>query len=235
MMKQTLSKPENVEQPDAEAGSPATACSSLLDLRLADCMDVMREAPDNHWDLAIVDPPYGIGVNSMNMGSRQTVRPDEKKWDDEIPSPEYFKELKRVSRRQIVWGGNYFPLPPSRGWAVWDKGETMYGRSFAEVELAWMSDDTSARIFKLNPTQLDRFHPTQKPVKLYSWLLDKFAKSGDRILDTHMGSGSIAIACHYAGHHLTACEIDPDYYAAAVERINNETAQMDFFSTNPSN
>lgn len=217
---------------ERKAGWSAPSCSPLLDLRLADCMDVMREAPDNHWDLAIVDPPYGIGVNGMNMGGRQTVRPDDRKWDDEIPPPEYFNELRRVSGRQIVWGGNYFPLPPSRGWAVWDKGESLYGRSFAEVELAWMSEDTSARILKLNPNQPNRFHPTQKPVKLYSWLLDKFAKPGDSILDTHMGSGSIAIACHYAGHHLTACEIDEDYFNAACERIERETRQMDLFQPN---
>lgn len=160
------------------------------------------------------------------------MRPDDRKWDDEIPPPEYFNELRRVSGRQIVWGGNYFPLPPSRGWAVWDKGESLYGRSFAEVELAWMSEDTSARILKLNPNQPNRFHPTQKPVKLYSWLLDKFAKPGDSILDTHMGSGSIAIACHYAGHHLTACEIDEDYFNAACERIERETRQMDLFQPN---
>jgi site-specific DNA-methyltransferase (adenine-specific) len=146
------------------------------------------------------------------------------------PPPEYFVELRRVSVRQIIWGGNYFPLPPSRGWAVWDKGESMYGRSFAEVELAWMSEDTSARILKLNPVQPDRFHPTQKPVALYKWLLTNYAKPGMKILDTHLGSGSIAIACHYFGAHLTASEIDPDYFAAAQARIARETAQLDLFS-----
>lgn len=201
-----------------------------LDLRLADCMDLMAEFPDGHFDLAIVDPPYGIGVNSMNMGSRKTVRPDKKNWDDEIPTPEYFAELRRVAKKQIVWGGNYFPLPPSRGWCVWDKGESMYGRSFAEVELAWMSMDASARIFKMSPNQLDRFHPTQKPVKLYEWLLGSYAKPGERILDTHLGSGSHAIAAHYAGVHLTACEIDPDYFSASIDRIIRETAQEDFLT-----
>ena len=203
--------------------------SPYLDLRLGDCMDLMREYPDGHFDLAIVDPPYGIGVNSMRMGSRKTVLPDKKNWDDEIPAPEYFEELRRVAKKQIVWGGNYFPLPPSRGWVVWDKGESMYGRSFAECELAWMSMDVSTRIFKLNSMQLDRFHPTQKPRKLYEWLLANYAKPGDRILDTHLGSGSIAIACHYRQHHLTACEIDPDYYAAAMERIEAETRQLTLF------
>jgi site-specific DNA-methyltransferase (adenine-specific) len=218
--------------PDSTKDAPRRSMQRLvrefLDARCMDNMELMAEFPDGYFDLAIVDPPYGIGVNGMNMGSRQTVRPDARKWDDEIPPPEYFAELRRVSKRQIVWGGNYFPLPPSRGWAVWDKGESMYGRSFAEVELAWMSEDTSARILKLNPVQPDRFHPTQKPVKLYDWLLANFAKPGDRILDTHLGSGSIAIACHYARLHLTACEIDPDYFTAACRRIERETAQASF-------
>ena len=199
-----------------------------LELSCEDCMALMARYPDKHFDLAIVDPPYGIGVNSMNMGSRKTVRPDKRNWDDEIPSAEYFAELRRVSKNQIIWGGNYFQLPPSRGWVVWDKGESMYGRSFAECELAWMSLDASARIFKLNPMQLDRFHPTQKPVELYAWLLTKYAKPGQRILDTHLGSGSHAIACHYFGAHLTACEIDADYFAAATARIQRETAQTTF-------
>ena len=204
--------------------------TDLLDIRHADCMEMMREFPDKHFDLAIVDPPYGIGVNSMNMGSRKTVRPDAKKWDDAIPNSAYFTELSRVASCRVIWGGNYFPLPSSRGWVVWDKGETMYGRGFAECELAWMSMDTSARIYKQNPVQLDRFHPTQKPVALYRWLLANYAKPGDTILDTHLGSGSIAIACHYAGHHLTACELDADYYKAACERIDRETRQQTLFT-----
>jgi site-specific DNA-methyltransferase (adenine-specific) len=204
-----------------------------LDLRLMDNMELMREFPDKHFDLAVVDPPYGIGVNSMNMGSRKTVRPDKKNWDDEIPTPEYFAELCRVSNKQIVWGGNYFPLPPSRCWCVWDKGESMYGRSFAEVELAWTSFDASARIFKMSPNQPDRFHPTAKPVALYRWIFANYAKPGMRVLDTHLGSGSIAIAAHYAGVHLTACEIDPDYYTAACDRIRRETMQEDMFQPPP--
>lgn len=213
----------------AHGGCPSALCCGSLDLRLGDCMDGMAAFPDGHFDLAIVDPPYGIGVNSMNMGSRKTVRPDKKNWDDEIPTPEYFAELRRVSKKQIVWGGNYFPLPPSRGWCVWDKGESMYGRSFAEVELAWMPMDASARIFKMSPNQLDRFHPTQKPVKLYEWLLGSYAKPGERILDTHLGSGSHAIAAHYYGVHLTAFEIDPEYFEAAKARIARETSQLDLF------
>jgi len=213
-------------QPERASGIGSGVWLGELNLRHTNCMELMRETPDNAYDLAIVDPPYGIGVNSMNMGSRKTVRPDKRSWDDEIPTPEYFAELRRVAKRQIIWGGNYFPLPPSRGWVVWDKGESMYGRSFAECELAWMSVDASARIFKLNPVQLDRFHPTQKPVKLYEWLLANYAEKGWRILDTHMGSGSIAIACYNHGYALTACEIDKDYYDQAIERIKRETGQL---------
>jgi site-specific DNA-methyltransferase (adenine-specific) len=203
--------------------------TDTLDLRLMDCMDLIRETPDGFYDLAVVDPPYGIGVNSMNMGSRKTVRPDSKKWDNETPSPEYFEHLQRVSKACIVWGGNYFVLPPSRGWLVWDKGESMYGRSFAEVELAWMSMDVSARIFKMTANQLDRHHPTQKPIALYRWIFANYAKPGMRVLDTHLGSMSSAIAAHYSGMHLTGCELDPDYYAAGIARVKRETQQTELF------
>jgi len=224
----------NAEPFTLEAKEETTAVITVpaygtLDLRRADCMDMMAEFPDGYFDLAIVDPPYGIGVNSMNMGGRKTVLPDSKNWDSQIPTPEYFLHLRRVSRNQIIWGGNYFPLPLSRCWCVWDKGESMYGRSFSEVELAWTSMDKSARIFKISPNQLQRFHPTQKPVALYRWLLSNYAQPGQRILDTHLGSGSHAIACYYAGMHLTACEIDEDYFKAASERIERETAQTVLF------
>jgi site-specific DNA-methyltransferase (adenine-specific) len=233
--------PKTIDSPQDAAGCslPASPCSSLLDLRLADCMDVMREAPENHWELAIVDPPYGIrvGDNKQGMGRRKgDARATYKMgdWDHSAPVEEYFAELRRVSQNQIVWGANHFiermPIN-SACWIVWDK---MFSNdvSFAAAELAWSSFDSTAKKFQCHPLQDGRIHPTQKPVKLYDWLLATYAKPGDRILDTHMGSGSIAIACHYAGHHLTACEIDPDYYAAAVERIDRKTAQMDFFSTN---
>lgn len=240
--------PKNIESPQDAAGCslPASPCSSLLDLRLADCMDVMREAPDNHWDLAIVDPPYGIGEDGKKNHSRSKATKAKeyapKAWDRETPPVDYFNELRRVSRNQIIWGANHFMEKVMRGspsWIIWDKenGEN----DFADAELAYTSHNKAARIFRFRwagmlqgdmKNKETRIHPTQKPVKLYNWVLANYAKPGDRILDTHMGSGSIAIACHYAGHHLTACEIDPDYYAAAVERVNNETAQMDFFSTN---
>lgn len=190
-----------------------------------DCMDLMARYDDNYFELAIVDPPYGIGITGECMGGRKTVKPDKtKKWDDAVPNKEYFDELFRVSKNQIIWGGNYFELPVSKYFAIWDKGETMYGRDFAECEQAWVRSG-GTRIWKLNPNQPLRIHPTQKPVQLYKWLLKNYAKEGDKILDTHLGSMSIAIACHYAGYDLTGCELDEEYYKAGLERVNNMTRQ----------
>jgi site-specific DNA-methyltransferase (adenine-specific) len=203
--------------------------SPFLDLRLGDCMNLMREYPDGHFDLAIVDPPYGIGEDGGKFRGRKgqghRVLP-KKGWDKEPPSPEYFEELIRVSKNQIIWGGNYFSLPPSRCWLFWDK---LMGGDFADGELAWTSMDRVVKKFTKCNKDHGHIHPTQKPVKLYDWLLVNYAKPSDRILDTHLGSGSIAIACHYREHHLTACEIDPDYYAAAMERIERETRQLTLF------
>jgi site-specific DNA-methyltransferase (adenine-specific) len=189
------------------------------------CLEAMAGMKDKAFELAIVDPPYGIGVNSMNMGSRQTVRPDNRKWDDTTPPPEYFEELQRVSINQVIWGGNYFILPPSRCFIIWDKGEAMYRRDFAECEQAWTSFDKVARIFKMHPVQLGRIHPTQKPVSLYKWILKNYAKPGDKILDTHGGSGSIAIACHDMGFDLDLYEIDKEYFEAGKERLERHQRQ----------
>jgi site-specific DNA-methyltransferase (adenine-specific) len=194
-----------------------------------DNMQLMARYPDKYFDLAIVDPPYGIDITSECMGSRKTIKPNKsKKWDNETPTKEYFIELFRVSKNQIIWGGNYYTLPTSRYFAIWDKGNTMYGRDFAECEYAWVSKG-GTRIYKKNPKQLERIHPTQKPVALYKWLLDKYAKQGDKILDTHLGSGSIAIACHDYGFELTACELDAEYYEAAKKRFFNHSAQTKLF------
>ena len=189
-------------------------------------MEVMATFPDGHFDLAIVDPPYGIGINSS--GRLGAYGGKGKTWDDEAPQPEYFAELRRVAKHQIVWGANHFieRLPiNSPCWIVWDKNQP-HDVSFAAAELAWTSFSTTCKKLTLHPTQPDRIHPTQKPVKLYDWLLANFAEPGQRILDTHLGSGSIAIACHYFGAPLTATEIDPDYFAAACERIKRETQQL---------
>lgn len=196
-------------------------------------MDLMRSAPDAAFDLAIVDPPYGIGAGAMNLGKWGGSRLEKKDWDGAIPSPEYFAELRRVSRHQIIWGGNYFPLTPSRCWVIWNKGAGFEGRDFAEAEMAWCSFDAVTRVFTYDPLAMGdyrgRIHKTQKPVALYRWLLETFAQPGQRVLDTHLGSASSAIACHYFGAHLTGTEIDPGYFAASQERIQRETAQTTLF------
>lgn len=194
-----------------------------------DNMEYMKSIPDNYYSLALVDPPYGINQTSMNMGGRKTIKPDKsKKWDLSIPNKEYFNELFRVSQNQIIWGGNYFRLPSSQYFAIWDKGETMYGRDFAECEYAWVSSG-GTRIFKLSPNQLNRIHPTQKPVALYKWLLSKYAKEGDKIFDSHGGSMSIAIACHDLDFELDIIELDKEYFDTAVKRVRNHVAQQKIF------
>ena len=193
-------------------------------------MELMARYPDNYFDLAIVDPPYGLGDSVVNSGGRfKKYHNNNGNWDYEIPSKDYFKELFRVSKNQIIWGGNYFPLPASKCFIIWDKLQPE-GVSFAMCEYAWASFNSVAKIFKKRTQgQEDRFHPTQKPVYLYSFLLKHFAKQGDKILDTHLGSGSIAIACHDYGFELTACELDSEYYEKAVQRIKNHTNQQKLF------
>jgi site-specific DNA-methyltransferase (adenine-specific) len=216
--------------------------TDTLDLRLMDCMELMREYPDKHFDLAIVDPPYGIGfqgrydvkIKRSNGSHGITSRPmhAKKQWDNKIPDNSYFEELKRVSINQIIWGGNYYHLPPCRGVICWDKLQAF--ESMSAWEMAWTSYDCVARIFRYdNKGFMDKdgpkIHPTQKPVALYRWLLANYAKEGMRILDTHLGSMSHAIAAHYGGVHLTGCELDPDYFAAGIARVKKETAQMTLF------
>ena len=193
-------------------------------------MELMSRYEDNHFDLAIVDPPYGININ-VSMGRRKgDKKSDYHKFagnDSSIPSSEYFKELKRVSKNQIIWGGNYMTehLSPSSCWLLWDKGFSE-DVTFAQFEMAWTSFKSSAKKYDKHPNQLNRIHPTQKPTSLYEWIIMRYAKEGDKILDTHLGSGSIAIACHNLGYDLTACELDKEYYEAAMKRLNNHTAQL---------
>ena len=185
----------------------------------SDCMDIMKTIPDKYFNLAIVDPPYGINITSERMGGRKTIKPDKSKtWDNNIPNDDYFKELFRVSHNQIIWGGNYFKLPQSRYFAIWDKGETMHGRYFAECEFAWIRSG-GTRIFKKNPNQNDRIHECQKPIDLYRWILHKYAKQGDKIIDTHSGSGSLACACHIEKYDFLAIEKDEYYYKVSCERL----------------
>ena len=203
-----------------------------------DCMELMARYPDGYFELAIVDPPYGIDVANMNMGigkskkaSKAKNRKWQKKdWDANEPKQDFFTELFRISKNQIIWGGNYFNLPAFNHFIVWDK-EVPPGLTFSDCELAWTSFNGSQKIFR-HSVYLDKgnkIHPTQKPVALYKWLLQNYAKAGDKILDTHLGSGSIAIACHDYNFELTACELDAEYYEAAVNWIKNHVNQLKMF------
>lgn len=201
----------------------------MIELLNADCMEYMAGLPDKAFDLAIVDPPYGINVNH-NMGRRAGNKASEYKpavWDSEPPPVEYFVELQRVSANQIIWGANHFMDrigKPSPCWLVWDKlfSEDV---SFASCELAYTSFPTVTKRFKYSSARADGIHPTQKPVALYEWLLTNYAKPGQRILDTHLGSGSSAIAAYNLGFDFVGTELDADYYAAAVMRFEANKAQ----------
>jgi site-specific DNA-methyltransferase (adenine-specific) len=194
----------------------------------ADCMEVMKTFNDKQFDLAIVDPPYGVDINSS--GTHFKEKYEVKDWDKATPNDEYFKELKRVSKNQIIWGGNYFldRLGNCKCFIIWDK-KIAEGMSFAMCEMAWTSFRNGAKIYNRTATQLNRIHPTQKPVQLYKWLLQNYAKEGDTILDTHFGSLSIGIACHDLGFDLTAIELDKDYYEMAKKRLINHQKQLTLF------
>jgi site-specific DNA-methyltransferase (adenine-specific) len=198
-----------------------------------DCMELLKATPDKFYDLAIVDPPYGIGMDGGNVGYKGDNNFEKKNWDSAIPSMEYFNELSRASKSQIIWGGNYFGLPATRCFLIWDKGAGFKARTYAECEQAWTSFDANARIYQHDPLAMGdykgKIHPTQKPVKLYEWLLTNYAKQGDKILDTHLGSGSHAIACNNLGFELTACELDKDYFEASLKRIKAAAAQERLF------
>lgn len=208
-----------------------------IELLHMDCMDYMREQPDNSFDLAIVDPPYGIGrFGDRVCDSSRVVDSKINKWDV-APDPEYFLELFRVSKNQIIWGANNFVLPKTEYFCIWDKEQTV--DNFASAEYAWVSKGLKmpAKVFRysIHKTMADRkkkggkIHPTQKPIKLYDWLLGKYAEKGQRILDTHLGSGSSAIAAHYFGCDFVGIELDEDYFKAAQKRFDHETAQKALF------
>ncbi|MFA7255972.1 MAG: DNA methyltransferase [Kiritimatiellales bacterium] len=193
-----------------------------------DCMEGMKQIPDKFFELAIVDPPYGIKINSSGRVGHYGGRG--KKWDSETPPEEYFSEIGRVSQNQIVWGGNYFALPKTRCFLIWDKMQPQ-NVSFASCEYAWTSFDQSAKTFYMRPQgDPDRIHPTQKPIALYKWLLTNYAKPGDKILDTHVGSASSLIACHELGFDYMGFEIDADYHKAASERLDRAKRQVNIFS-----
>jgi len=214
-------------------------------------LKLMSRYPDNYFELAIVDPPYGIDLakNNSTFGrnAKSTIKHKRgkakrytvKSWDSKAPNKGYFIELKRVCKNVIIWGANHFieniPNANSSSWVVWDKDNT---GDFADCELAYTSFKTAVRKYKFRwngmlqgdmKNKEIRIHPTQKPVKLYEWLLMNYAKEGDKILDTHLGSGSIAIACHNLGFNLTACELDKEYYNNAMKRIKQHTDQQRLF------
>jgi site-specific DNA-methyltransferase (adenine-specific) len=206
-----------------------------------DCMELLKRTPDNYYSLAICDPPYGIDMDNqkarvkpnrpnsyLRAGQDQYKKAD---WDKYPPTKKYFDELFRVSKNQIIWGSNYFCefIPSGKGWIYWDK--QMGDNNFSSGEFAYQSIQIKSSSYSMPSMRVagTRIHPTQKPVKLYKWLLDKYAKQGDKILDTHLGSGSIAIACHDYDFELTACELDKEYYNASIKRIKNHISQTKLF------
>jgi len=198
-----------------------------IELIHGDSLQALKGYSDNHFDVAIVDPPYGIGEDggkARTRGSKKT-NGTKKGWDNNRPEKPYFDELRRVSKNQIIWGGNYFAdlLPASRCWLYWQKN---MGGDFADGELAWTSFDKVLKQYTKRSETFNRIHPTQKPVQLYKWVIDKYTSEGDLILDTHLGSGSIAIACHQMKRKLIAYEIDAEYYEKACKRFKQQTAQQ---------
>ena len=195
-----------------------------------DCMDFMKTMPDKFFDLAIVDPPYGLGDSVVNSGGRfKRYENKNGNWDKEIPTKEYFDELFRVSNNQIIWGGNYFPLPPNKCFLIWDKGQPE-NISFAMAEYAWTSFNEVAQIYKVRTQgQEQRFHPTQKPIYLYKWLLKNYAKEGDKIFDSHMGSQSSRIAAYDMGFDYYGCELDKDYFDSGNKRFEQFKSQLKIF------
>jgi site-specific DNA-methyltransferase (adenine-specific) len=206
--------------------------SELISIYNGDCMNLLKQTPDKYYDLCIVDPPYGLGIS----GNPFRQKHKKQSWDNAIPSAEYFTELKRISKNQIIWGGNYFDLEPSQGFLIWDKMQP-FDFSSAMCEMAWMSIQSPAKIYKKHvvTSEKNKIHPTQKPIQLYEWLLNNYANDNDKIIDTHLGSGSIAIAIDKANtldkKNLTfvGIELDPEYYRGAVERFKNHKRQCVLF------
>ena len=204
-----------------------------------DCMDYMATLPDKHFDLAVVDPPYGIDLANMNMGAGKSKKCSKiknrkwvaKDWDKETPNQYYFDELFRVSKNQIIWGGNYFELPACKNYIIWDK-EIPDGLSFADCEMAWTSYDKAPKIFRYSAylNKASKFHPTQKPVKLYDWIYKNYLPDGGNVIDTHLGSGSNRIAADKAGNiDFVGCELDKDYFEAQEKRWKEYKAQLNLF------
>ena len=214
----------------------------MIQITNEDNMELMARYEDNYFDLAIVDPPYGIGIGKIKKwatSKKCLAKSNEYKtgdWDNAIPDKDFFIELQRVSKNQIIWGGNYYAhiLPPSSAWLVWDKEND--GTKTADCEMAWTSFTTAARMFRWmwrgflqDGEREQKIHICQKPIKLYEWILHNYAKQGDKILDTHLGSGSIAIACHNMKYNFVGCEIDTKYFDDAHKRIKEHRRQIRLF------
>tara|TARA_R100000951_G_scaffold50026_1_gene42258 strand:- start:96 stop:749 length:654 start_codon:yes stop_codon:yes gene_type:complete len=217
----------------------------MINIYNKDCLEALKEMQDNEFNLAIVDPPYGINFGEFNRTNKDSNgnrfkanKYKQSNWDDEIPSNEYFIELLRVSKNQIIWGGNYFPYlwqKGCKGFIFWYKGNPV--PNFSDGELAWTSFNKVAKQFDFRyygalegkTSASKKYHPTQKPIALYEWLLMNYAKEGDKILDTHLGSGSIAIACHNLGYDLEGYELDKEYFDNATKRIKQHQAQTTLF------
>jgi site-specific DNA-methyltransferase (adenine-specific) len=194
-------------------------------------MEGMKQFPDKYFELAIVDPPYGININHNMCRRKGDKHSNYKKvdWDSLPPNDDYFKELFRVSKNQIVWGANYFNLPPTKFFIVWDKPQMSADVSFSMCEYAWGSFNETSKTIRNYMSDSNRIHPTQKPIALYKWILSRYAKHGDKILDTHVGSASSLIACYQMGFDYIGFEIDKEYFEKAQKRIEQEKAQISLF------
>ena len=221
---------------------------SKIELHNVDCLPFMRQCEDKQFDLAIVDPPYGIGIHKMNYTQSTKGGVAKRRdyssvtdWDSAIPTKEYFDELQRISKNQIVWGGNYFTefLAPTKGWILWDKKtEDKYSNDFADGELAWTSFDKPLKIYRYLWSGMlqgnmkykqQRIHPTEKPKQLYKWILNNYAEKGSKIIDTHLGSGSIALACDELKYDLVGIEISNEYFDKANKRLDIARRQQTLF------
>ena len=244
-----MQKVENIDETPAFAKHVLPAVPSS-EVYLEDCVKALKRFNDNHFDLAIVDPPYGINFDGNTTvkgkgGKANTFsnkqHHDKKGWDTDRPTDEYFAELQRVSKNQIIWGGNYFAdlLPAKKGWIFWDKKITNANNTnFSDGELAWTSFDCILRRFTYdwigfgylnNPQKEKKIHPTQKPIQLYSWILNTYASPNDLILDTHLGSGSSRIAAYKGGFNFVGFEIDKEYYEKQEKRFNDFKSQLRLF------
>ena len=226
-----------IEEQNGNFAKPVLPAVPSSEVYLEDCVKALKRFNDNHFDLAIVDPPYGLGMGTVSIPSEKNTNSQQKfykdlkskRWDDNTPNKEYFDELKRVSKNQIVWGGNYMAehLGNTKCIIIWDK--MTYIPTMSQFEFAFCSFNKHPKMVKVNSTDIDRMHPTQKPIKLYDWLLHNYAKEGDLILDTHLGSGSSRIAAYKGGFNFVGFEIDAEYYEKQEKRFNDFKSQLRMF------